>query len=241
MNALIKHPGLFNSYVAIDPAMRWDGAKLLKEATNILQQKSFDNKTLFLAISNTMRPGMDTLHARKDTLASSSYIRPILQLNDLLKSNRDNGLRWSSKYYHEENHGTVPLLAEYDALHFVFSDYKAPGFANLRDSSFDYKDGVVRHYEKVSKQLGYTVLPPEPFVNELAYTFMGNKMFDQAKIFFEMNIKNYPNSFNVYDSMGDYYVAKKDKQKAIEYFSKALLLRDFPATREKMEQLKIKK
>jgi tetratricopeptide (TPR) repeat protein len=184
---------------------------------------------------------MDTLHVRKDTLASSSYIRPILQLNDLLKSNGQNGLRWTSKYYHEENHGTVPLLAEYDALHFVFSDYKAPAFVNLRDSSFDYKDAVIRHYEKVSKQLGYTVLPLEFFVNELAYTFVGNKMFDQAKIFFEMNIKNYPKSFNVYDSMGDYYIATEDNQKAIEYFSKALSLRDNIETRQKMEKLKIEK
>jgi predicted negative regulator of RcsB-dependent stress response len=53
-----------------------------------------------------------------------------------------------------------------------------------------------------------------------------------------MNITNYPNSFNVYDSMGDYYDAKGDKQKAIQSYTKALSLKDWPDTRKKLEKLK---
>jgi uncharacterized protein len=154
---------------------------------------------------------------------------------------RQNGLRWSSKFYNDENHGSVPLLAEYDALHFVFSDYSLPAFAHLLDSSFDSKGAIVEHYEKVSKQLGYTVLPPELIVNQLGYTFLRKKMFYRSKMFFEMNVINYPKSFNVYDSIGDYYAAQEDKQKAIEYYSKALSLRDYPETRQKMEKLSIRK
>jgi hypothetical protein len=37
--------------------------------------------------------------------------------------------------------------------------------------------------------------------------------------------------------MGDYYLAKSEKEKAIEYFKKALTLRDFPETRKKLEKL----
>jgi hypothetical protein len=150
-------------------------------------------------------------------------------------------LRWRSKYYDEENHGTVPLLTEYDALHFVFSDYKMPAFPNVLDSSFDSRGAIVEHYARVSRQLGYAVLPPELYVNQLGYTFLRSKMFAKARMFFEMNVTNYPGSFNVYDSMGDYYDAGGDKQKAIEYYARALSLREFPETRQKMEKLKTTK
>ena len=69
--------------------------------------------------------------------------------------------------------------------------------------------------------MGYEVLPQESFVNNLGYGFLQNKMFEKAFTFFNMNISNYPKSFNVYDSMGDYYVAKNDSLKAAEYFQKS--------------------
>ncbi len=60
---------------------------------------------------------------------------------------------------------------------------------------------------------------------------------EKAYEFFKLNMDNYPASFVVYDSMGDYYVAKGEKEKAIELFKKALTLRDFPETRKKLEKL----
>jgi hypothetical protein len=52
-----------------------------------------------------------------------------------------------------------------------------------------------------------------------------------------MNVTNYPESFNVYDSLGDYYEATGDKASAIENFKKALQLNDFADTRKKLEKL----
>ena len=53
---------------------------------------------------------------------------------------------------------------------------------------------------------------------------------DDAKI-------NYPNSFNVYDSMGDLLVARAEKDSATKCYQKALLLRENPDTRKKLEGL----
>ena len=78
-------------------------------------------------------------------------------------------------------------------------------------------------------------------VNDLAYQYLQQKNYDKALHYFEMNIANYPESLNVYDSMGDYYDAKVDKQKAIEYYTKALTLGDFPDTKAKLEKLKSQK
>jgi uncharacterized protein len=238
MNTLIHHTNLFNSYIAIDPSMWWDNQKLLKESNSFFSQKKFTGKTLFLVVANTMRPGMDTLHVVSDTAGATIHIRSILRLANVLKSNSNNGLRWSWKYYNEDDHGSVPLIGEYDALHFIFNFYKMPSFGNFGDSSLNADSLVLAHFKDVSKQMGFTVPPPESLVNGLGYAYMQNKMFDKAFIFFKMNIANYPQSFNVYDSMGDFYDAKGDKAKAIEYYSKALTIKDFPDTREKLNKLK---
>jgi hypothetical protein len=63
------------------------------------------------------------------------------------------------------------------------------------------------------------------------------KHFDKAEALFKMNIANYPESFNAYDSMGDLYEAKGDKEKAIENYKKALSIKDSPDTKQKLEKL----
>jgi hypothetical protein len=86
--------------------------------------------------------------------------------------------------------------------------------------------------------MGYEVHPPEDLMNWLGYSLVARKEFAKAYSCFEMNIKYYPNSLNVFDSMGDYYVAIGDKQKAIECFTKAYSVNKWKATKEKLERLR---
>ncbi|MES1217634.1 MAG: alpha/beta hydrolase, partial [Bacteroidota bacterium] len=145
------------------------------------------------------------------------------------------------KYYNEDDHGSVPLITEYDAMRFIFKNYKLPSFQNLLDNSFNADSAITVHFKNISAEMGYEILPPENLVNQLGYTFLQNKMPDKAYAFFLKNIQNYPQSFNVYDSMGDFYESKGDKTKAIEYFGKALALKDNPETKAKLEKLKAAK
>ena len=104
VNTLIHHANLFSSYVAIDPSLWWDHQKLLNEANALLTKSRFDNKSLFLAIANTMRQNPDTMQVRKDTSNATEHIRSILSFGDALKRNPENGLRWMMKYYAEDDH-----------------------------------------------------------------------------------------------------------------------------------------
>jgi len=61
--------------------------------------------------------------------------------------------------------------------------------------------------------------------------------YDKAGQFFKMNVNNYSESSNVYDSYGDYFLAIDDKLKAIEYFKKALAIKENPASRKKLNKL----
>jgi uncharacterized protein len=123
MNVLINHTDLFHAYVAIDPSMWWDNRKLLLQASEILKQKKFEGKSLFLAIANTMKPGMDTTQMQTDTSEFTNHIRSIFLLRNVLEQNPGNGLNWSYKYYPSDTHGSVPLIAEYDAMRFIFKSY----------------------------------------------------------------------------------------------------------------------
>jgi tetratricopeptide (TPR) repeat protein len=135
----------------------------------------------------------------------------------------------------------VPLIAEYDALRFTFDYYSMKFLNNLFTFSLSGDSAITLlrdHFKKVSQEMNYTVLPPEQMVNGLGYACLQNSQMDKAYAFFKLNMDDYPQSFNVYDSMGDYYAAKKDKQNAIEYYKKALAIKPFPDTQKKLDELK---
>jgi len=242
MNTLIHHPEMFDAYVAIDPSMWWDKKKLLMQAKDVFKEKKFERKSLFMGIANTMPGGMDTLQVRLDTTGRTNHIRSIISLKDILKDNPADGLQFSYKYYKDDDHSSVPLITEYDAFHYLFGFYKIPPDLNslLGDiqGKTDPVPALTAHYAEVSKHIGYTILPPESIVNEYSYYYMQQGAKDKAFSMLSLNIHNYPDSPNVYDSMGDYYSQLKDKAKAIENYKKALELKDNPETRKKMDKLK---
>ncbi|MBS1530459.1 MAG: alpha/beta hydrolase, partial [Bacteroidetes bacterium] len=144
-----------------------------------------------------------------------------------------------------DNHGSVPLITEYDALHFLFGFYKIPMdmTPKLYDakSKFDPAAALTSHYADISSHMGYTILPDEEMVNHLGYHYLINKAPLKAYAMFAMNIKNYPKSENVYDSMGDYYASRKDNANAIQNYKKALVIKDNPDTKKKLDSLEAKK
>lgn len=219
INTLVHHPNLFANYLAIDPSLWWDARKLTKQATTILDDTKFKNKFLYIAIANTMKEGMQLKELATDTTEDSEHIRAIFEFSEMGESKTAHGFKFESKYYAEDDHGSVPLIAEYDALHTMFSWYKLKGMGEYFDrkskqTAADLTKMITNHYAKVSEHFGYPVLPPEGYVNGLGYAMMGNNMSDKAFALFEMNVKNYPESANVYDSMGDCYLTQKDTAQA---------------------------
>jgi uncharacterized protein len=245
MNIAIHHTDMFNSYLVIDPSMWWDGRKLLNQARDVFKQKKFEGKSMFLAIANTMPAGMDTLRVQKDTSHTSGHIKSILEVKNILQQNASNGLNWSYKYYNGDSHGSVPLIAEYDGMHFLFSFYDfPPGFQGTmidKNAKIDVEALISNHYDDISKHMGYKILPPEDMLNQIGYYLLGTGMPERAYVVFNLNIKNYPDSPNAYDSMGDYYDNQKNKPKSIECYTKSLKIKETPETRKKLDKLQAAK
>jgi len=238
INALVNHKGLFNAYIAIDPSMWWDNMKFLNDCKIKLAKNNYKNIDLYLGIANTLEEGMTIENVVNDTTKSSEHIRSILALDKFLKENPQNDLHYNSKYYPDDTHNSAPLITEYDAVRFFFQFYKLNiTMEDFASNGLAFPQKVEKHFENVSNKMGYRIPPTESLINNLGYQALGQKKMEQAEYFFKMNVKNYPKSFNVYDSLGDYYVAIGDKPNAISNFKKALSLNDYIETKAKLELL----
>lgn len=238
MNVLTNHTKLFNAYIAIDPSMWYDHQHFLASAEKALTDKKYDGVRLYIGIANTMPDGMTLDKMKKDTSSDTRHIRSIFELDKFIKANTQNGLTYSSNYYDNDNHGSVPLITEYNGLRFIFDYYRL----NLTSQDFyDSSDAVIskfqKHYAIVSQNMGYKVSPNELFINALGYDAMSKKHFTRSAALFKMNIANYPNSGNTYDSYGDLLIAEKDTVNAISNYTKALSIKDNADTRQKLNAL----
>ena len=238
--SLLSRPHLFSNYVAIDPSLWWDDWRMVQWADSIFKDESMRGKALYIGVANTMEQGMGIDRVLRDTARSSNHIRSILTFINQAETEKSSGLNFGWKYYADDDHGSVPLITEYDAFRFLFPWYRLKGMNEFyqEDAGKTVEELISKlndHYSRISEHFGYQVLPPESEVNSLGYNLL-NANSDMAKAMFELNIKNYPGSANVYDSMGDYQLSQSDTLQAVEYFRKALELGDNPITKQKLDQ-----
>ncbi len=240
INTLINYPEMFDNYISIDPSLWWDDKKLLKESKKALDEMEFDGKSLFVGIANTMPKGMDTTRVASDTTRNTNHIRAILDFSQTAFANLQSGLNFSWKYYDDEDHGSVPLISEFDGLKFLFSWHRFPKWSEIMDtekSVDDLTQLIVSHHEKISSKFGYEVLPKERQINTIGFTLMNRGMSEKAYAMFDLNIRNYPDSPDAQESMGDYYVAQEDTDKAIGFFETAIELGADDAVKKKLDEL----
>jgi predicted alpha/beta superfamily hydrolase len=238
MQTFVHHNDLFNSYICIDPSMWWDKEKLLKQTQKVLMEKKFEGKSLYLGIANTLEDGMDIKKVQKDTSQETKHIRSILKLQAAFEKNKNNGLNYQGKYYPEDTHGSVPLITEYDALRHFFDFFPLKlGMKDFTDSTGILATKYQNHFAMLSQKMGYQIKPDEGEINYMGYDFLGRKMYKTAERLFKLNVENYPESYNVYDSYGDYFIAMGDTANAILQLKKALAIKENEGSRKKLTEL----
>jgi predicted alpha/beta superfamily hydrolase len=120
MQIFVHHTHLFAAYVCLDPSMWWDQQILLKEAKRALETRRFDGTSLYLGIAHTADEGVAVTAVLTDTTAATRHMRSVLALQHYFEGNPHNGLKYRGKYYSTDTHMSVPFIAEYDALRFLF-------------------------------------------------------------------------------------------------------------------------
>jgi len=234
---LIQHPALFDAYLAIDPSMWWDNGLLVRQMETALKENRFASKSLYLAVANTLKKGVEIDQVRSATDPKSLHIRAILKLVDTLDAHPQSGLRWKWKYYPEESHGSIPIMAEYDGLNFLFDFYKLTEFERLYDEKVDGAREMRQHFEKISKRMGYKLLPDQEMVDWLGQHFLREKKLKNAHDFLHMNMENQPRHALSYESMGDYYLAAGDQGRAKDAYQQAVNLDANSKAKGKLDKL----
>lgn len=64
----------------------------------------------------------------------------------------------------------------------------------------------------------------ESDINAFGYRLLKKKQVNEAIEVFKLNVEAYPHSANVYDSLGEAYMVRGDKEKAIESYQSALAI-----------------
>ncbi|WP_394748974.1 alpha/beta fold hydrolase [Spongiimicrobium salis] len=81
----------------------------------------------------------------------------------------------------------------------------------------------------------------ENAINNLGYHFMGRNELHKALIVFQLNVHWFPDSANVYDSLGEAYLKMENKELAIKNYEKTLAMRpDNPNAQRILQELKEK-
>ena len=94
-------------------------------------------------------------------------------------------------------------------------------FTNLQTkASLLEKTGKAEEAKKL-REYSFS-LANENDLNQYGYTLLGEDKVDQAIEIFKKNVKDYPKSWNAYDSLGEGYAVKGDTKKAVENYTKAL-------------------
>lgn len=78
-------------------------------------------------------------------------------------------------------------------------------------------------------------LATEPDINAYGYQLLGEGKVDSAIVAFQKNVKDYPRSWNVYDSLGEAYAKKGDKRRAVEQYNKARGMTKDPAQQQRID------
>ncbi len=243
INMLVNHAHLFENYIAIDPTLDWDNQKLLKQAKEKFKTEDYNGKSLFVSLAAEMlhiqNESITIDNVMSDTSEFSLPARSIIEFSQLVKS--QNQLNFSWKVYHEDLHGTVPLPTIRDGLIFLFQWYqfKSPQKFNNPETPIEELASLLKEQEQIYTE--HFGVPTAPMVDEMlnGYGYMNMQMGqpEKAFMFFEMNIKQNPNSANAYDSMAEYYESQNDKENALKYLNKAFELSGKDYYKERIEAL----
>jgi TolA-binding protein len=109
-------------------------------------------------------------------------------------------------------------------------------FANLRTkAAILEKKGDVKAAEDLRAQA--MKIATEQDMNLYGYQLLGQKKTDEAIAVFRKNVKDYPNSWNTYDSLGEALAAKGDTKAAIENYSKAMSMTTDPNQKKRITDI----
>lgn len=123
----------------------------------------------------------------------------------------------------------IPNVIPPDAtLIFVIEvlDVKGAALSDLLSKTLSEKgvEAMIAEYHRVKTAGDPSIYISESDINTFGYTLLRKRQVSEAIEVLKLNVEAYPQSPNVYDSLGEAYAIQGDKEKAIENYQRVLAL-----------------
>ncbi|HEX7153913.1 MAG TPA: alpha/beta hydrolase-fold protein [Thermoanaerobaculia bacterium] len=187
LHSMMERPKLFKAWIAVSPSLNWDDGVILRKAEEFFGKQKELPASLIVTMGN-----------EGSTLADAMG-----RLEEQLKGAATKGLDYRLLRFDDEDHGSVVMPSHYAAFRTVFSGwrYALPPKGDPQTLYAAARD----HYAKLSARFGYNVPIPEPTTNMIGYRLLQAGLHDEAITVFKANVAAFPDSANVYDSLGEAY------------------------------------
>jgi len=198
---LFTRPDLFKAHIAVSPYLQYDNEYVIKKVKSILEKKSVFDNYLYITVGD-----------------EPDYLTSLNKFITLLENNAEK-LQWLCYQKENEDHGSVPLKSVYDGLEFIHSDWLLPN-----DVALQGIESIKKYYAGLHQKYGNVIEISEVFLNTLGYQFMQHGFLEKAIDVFKYNVELYPNSANVYDSLGEGFETNNQFKLALKNYHKAVEL-----------------
>jgi len=199
--SLIAAPETFNAYIAISPTFWWDDHFLARKAKLEFKDGPELNRFLYMTLGDE----------------GERMITGARRFVTFLESNAPAGLEWEYCFMENEDHGSIPHRSIYAGLELLYKPWQ------LDNDLLNGELADVRaHYEELSRKYGYKIEIDEIILNVMGYQALARAEYEKAIEIFKLTVRMYPESANVYDSLGEGYEANNQLELAKENYEIAV-------------------
>ncbi|WP_437920298.1 alpha/beta hydrolase [Sphingobacterium sp. LRF_L2] len=180
---LIQQTTMFNAYIIIEPSLWWNSHRIANQAEKTLATEQCSDRNIFVALaSNIVYNNRQQVH--------DEHHNAIKKFGEqTLPNSRIPSHRWHFKYYPDDDHGTIPIPATYDAFKFLFKEIDLPVKSIIKNPAI-----LQQSYDRLAEQLGYTFLPSQQVYIELIRLARDRNQPKEASILLDQAKKYYPES-----------------------------------------------
>ena len=205
LNSALKND-LFNNYILLSPRVKRDNWSAFEQLLKLSNTKIDLPINLYMSMGTMDRRFSD--FSQFSNLIRSSNIKLELKIDHF------------PNYSHDVLSHINGLI---NGLDFIFVK---PGI-EIYIREIIIKEGLetaILSYKELIKNQPKDYNFNEDRLNKLSYEFLKEKKYFEAIELLKLNASTYPNSFNVYDSLGEAYYLKGDLKSAKYYYNKSLEL-----------------